>query len=535
MAKKKGQNYMHGAAILTVGVVIMKILGAIYKIPIGNIIGDDGYSMFLASYNIYFVFFTLATSGFPIALSRMISEADAEGRPMQARRTFKVALRTFLVMGAVFALVMFIFPKQLAENVLHNPEAAYSIFAMAPAILLVCVLSAYRGYIQGFGNMIPTTVGQVLEVLAKVVVGLLLAYVMIKAGKGKPMGSAGAIFGVTIGSGLALLYMALYKKKHYPDEEIEDPDTPDSSGKIFSRFVRIGIPIALGSSVMSLLNLLDSSLCMGRLQSAAGFSLNEAQVLYGIYGKAQTFFNLPAAFITPLTISVVPAIAAAIVREEDDNATAISEDSMRVASAISMPMGVGLAVMSEPIMQIMYPGSHESGPLLLAIMGVASFFVCIVLMENAVLQASGKERCPMYSMITGSLVKIAVNWFLVANPKINIYGAPIGTLAGYLVMAVMNFVFMCYVLDKNPRLRVILLKPFLCSAIMGGIAFAAYRLCGHYLGAADNLHLLLNMLIAVIIAVLIYAVLVIVLRVITKEDMKLIPGGEKIARVLHMK
>jgi len=534
MAKSKEQNYMYGAAILTAGVVIMKVLGALYKIPISNIIGDDGYSMFLAAYNVYFVFFTLATAGLPIALSRLISEAKAEERPMQAKRTFTVAWWTFFAIGLVCTLIMYFFADFMADSILHNPEAAPSIRAMAPALLLVCLVSAYRGYCQGYGNMIPTTVGQVLEVLIKVFVGLALAAVIVGAGLGKPLASAGAIFGVTAGSLAALLYMAVYKARNYKDEVLANPDVPESNGKIFSRFIRIGVPIALGSCVMSLLNLVDSSLCMGRLQSAAGFSLFEAQTLYGVYGKAQTLFNLPAAFITPLTISVVPAIAAAIVRGEDDNATQISEDSMRVATAISMPMGVGLAVLSKPIMQVMYPGSHSSGPLLLCIMGLASFFVCLVLMENAVLQASGREKYTMYSMIAGSVVKIAVNWFLVAMPSINIYGAPIGTLAGYVVMCGMNFVFMCVTLDKNPRIRRILISPTISCAVMGAAAWAVYGIAGRFIGTDSWMGMAVSMVVAVGVAVIVYGIMAIVLRAITKDDMKLIPGGAKLAKLLHM-
>ena len=535
MADNKGQNYLHGAAILTAGVLIMKVLGFIYKVPIGNIIGDDGYSMFLATYNVYNVFLTLATAGLPIALSRLISEANAEGRPMQTRRTFSVAWMSFFVIGLICTLIMYIFPYQIAEKVLHNPPAAMSIRAMSPAVLLVCLISAYRGYCQGFGNMIPTTVGQVLEVLIKVIVGLALAAFIMKAGLGKAMGSAGAIFGVVAGSLAALIYMVIYKKRHYAEEKLENPDVPDSHSSIFSHFMRIGIPIALGSCVLAFLNLVDSSLCMGRLQNAAGFSLEEAQTLYGVYGKAQTLFNLPAAIITPLTISVVPAIASAIVRGEDDEATKISEDSMRIATVLCLPMGVGLAVLAEPIMKVIYPGSHVSGPVLLAIMGVAAFFVCIVLMENAILQASGKEVLPMYTMIVGGLIKIIVNWFLVANPDINIYGAPIGTLVSYLVMCIMNFVFMCVVLDKNPRVRVILVRPLICSVLMGLCAWGVYGLTGHLLGHGGRLSMLLGMGLAMLAAIIIYTVSAIVMRSVTKEDMKLIPGGEKIARVLHMR
>ncbi len=535
MEKTKGQNYMYGAAILAAGVVIMKILGFIYKVPIANIIGDDGYSMFLATYNIYNVFLTLATAGLPIALSRMISEANAEGRPMQARRTFTVAWRTFFVIGLICTLIMFLFPDQLADGILHNPDAAPSIRAMSPAVLLVCLVSAYRGYCQGFGNMIPTTVGQVLEVLVKVVVGLVLAYALMKAGKGKPMASAGAIFGVTAGSLAALVYMLVYKKKNYRDEVPENPDVPDSNGRILKRFLRIGIPIALGSSVLSLLNLVDSSLCMGRLQSAAGFSFQDAKTLYGVYGKAQTLFNLPAAFITPLTISVVPAIASAIVKGENDNATQISEDSMRIATVLALPMGLGLTVLSYPIMNVIYPNSHTSGPVLLAIMGVAAFFVCIVLMENALLQASGKEKLPMYSMLVGGVVKIAVNYFLVADPRINIYGAPIGTLVSYVVMFVMNFVFLCIAMDKNPKLSRILIRPGISSLLMGAAAWAVYGLAARLIGTDSRVFMALCMLLAVAAAVIVYLVSVIALRGITKEDMKLIPGGEKVAKMLHMR
>ncbi len=535
MAEKKGQNYLHGAAILGVGVVIMKILGFLYKVPIANIIGDDGNSLFMVTYNVYNVFLTLSTAGLPIALSRMISQAIAENRPMQARRTFSVAWWTFFVVGLVCTLVMFFFNDFLADNVMHNPPAALSIRAMAPAVLLVCLVSAYRGYCQGHGDMIPTTVSQVLEVFVKVAVGLLLAEMVMHYGLGKEYGSAAAIFGVTVGSLAALIYMLVIKRKKYRDEPAEDLDEPDSPRKIFNRFMRIGIPIALGSSVLALLNMVDSSLCMDRLQSAAGFTLNQAQVLFGAYGKAQTLFNLPAAVITPLTISIVPAITSAVVRGENDKATRISEDSMRIATVLCLPMGVGLAVLAEPIINVLYINTHSCGPDLLAILGVASFFVCLVLMENAILQASGKEVLPMYSMVAGGAVKIAVNWFLVADPNINIYGAPIGTLVSYLTMFIMNFVFMCSVLDKNPRMRKIIVRPLICSLLMGACAWAVYGLTGRFIGTQSKMEMFLCMCAAILAAVTVYLISAVALRTITKDDMHLIPGGDRIAKLLHMR
>ena len=360
MAEPKKQNYLHGAAILAAGVVIMKILGFIYKVPLGNILGDEGYTHFLVAYNIYSVFLTVATAGLPVALSRMISEANTMNRPNQVKRIFSVAWLTFCVLGVVCTLIMFLFPTELADA-LNDVEASQSILALSPAVLLVCLTSAYRGYCQGHENMKPTTVGQVLEVLVKVVIGLVLAWYLKDLGKSLPLVSAGAIFGVTAGSLAALVYMFAYKRRNYAALP-GGGDEPESRGQILSTLLKVGIPITLGSSVLSLINLVDSGLCMGRLQDAAGFSYADAKVLYGVYGKAQTLYNLPAAFITPLTISVVPAIAACRVTHRGRESSRIAENSLRIATVICLPMGVGLSVLAEPIMTIIYPGSHESGP-----------------------------------------------------------------------------------------------------------------------------------------------------------------------------
>ena len=546
MAKK--QNFIHGAAILTVGVIIMKLLGFIYKIPLGNILGDEGYSMFTSAYSIYFIFFTLATAGLPVALSRLIAEADANGRAKQEEKTFRVALATFAVIGTIFALILFLFPEWLAAKYLENPDAALSIKAMAPSILLVCLVSAYRGYCQGNGNMIPTTVDEVLEVLFKVISGLILASCLLRAGYGKPVGSAGAILGVSIGSVISLLYMIIYKRRHYselsapytsgihdPNDTPDDDEVVDSAWKIVKDILSIGIPIAFGACIMAILNSVDSKLCMNRLQSAAGFSYYQAKVLYGVYGKAQTLFNLPAAFITPLTIAIVPEISGAIAKGANAAARKTSADAMRISAVISLPMGVGLTVLAYPIMNVLYPNSNAAGPGLLAIMGAASFFVCTVLMENAILQASGHEKLTMVTMISGGLVKIVVNWFLVAQRSINIYGAPVGTLVSYVVMALMNYIFICVSLKHRPKLFGIFARPLAASVLMGAAAWAIYGLCARFIGAVSWSRIALCMLAAIAVAVIVYLVSTIALRSITKEDMKLIPGGEKIANFLHIR
>ena len=241
----------------------------------------------------------------------MISASSTLGRYNQVRRTFRVAYITLAVLGALLSALMLLFPSEMAIILVHTPESTQSVFALAPAVLLVCITSAYRGYIQGHADMRPTTVGQVLEVLVKVIVGLTLAEWLLHTGESVPMASAGAIFGVTAGALAALIYMAV---KCRPYRALPDSaDVPQSAGSTFARFVKIGVPITLGASVMSVITLLDTNLVNVRLLDA-GLDGQLADTLYGSYSAMLTLYNLPAAFITPLTISVVPAISAAVAR-----------------------------------------------------------------------------------------------------------------------------------------------------------------------------------------------------------------------------
>lgn len=538
MNQPKEQNYLHGAAILTAGVIVMKILGAIYKIPLGNILGDKGYAYFCATYSVYNVFLTLATAGLPVALSRMIAEAHEQGRPMQIRRTFSVAWWTFTLIGLVSSTIMFLFPQELAA-LLNRPEAAQGIYAISPAILFVCVVSAYRGYCQGCKNMTPTTIGQVLEVLVKVIVGLALAVMFIKKGYSSEKSSAGAVFGVTMGGLAALIFMVIYKKRRYRDKPVSNPDTPDSRGSILKNLLRIGIPITIGASGMSLMSLIDTAIINDRLQHAAGYAGDQSAALFGIFGKAQTIYNLPPAFVTPLVISVVPSIAACMARRDCRGAGKIAEDSLRITLDICMPMGIGLAVLANPIMNVLYPHSHEAGPGLLTMMGIASFFVCFSLVQNAVLQAHGDEKLTIYSIFAGGIIKVVTDWVLVAIPSLNIYGAPIGTFLCYLVMCAMNqgFINSRYEQGCRPKLSNIVPKPLISSLVMGVAAWFSYAGLSRLLGGADmgRLKMAFAMLVAIAVGVVVYIIVAVQARAITAEDMSLIPKGDRIAKMLHIR
>ena len=206
MSQRKKQGFVEGAAILTASTILIKILGAVFKIPLSNIIGKSAMGDFGVAYNIYALLLTLSTAGLPVALSRMVSEADALGRRNQVRRTFVVARAAFFVLGMISTLFMLIFSRYLADF-MGSREAEAAISTLAPALVCVCLMSAYRGYTQGLGNMVPTSVSQIIETLCKVVFGLSAAWILIRRGQSGSVGAAGGIFGVTVGTVLGLVYI----------------------------------------------------------------------------------------------------------------------------------------------------------------------------------------------------------------------------------------------------------------------------------------------------------------------------------------
>ncbi len=541
MAEKKGQNFLHGAAIYTVGIVIIKILGAIYKIPLGNILGDEGFGYFDAAYKLFNVFLTISTAGLPVAVSRLVSEANELGRERQIRRVFRVAIGVFLVLGSLGTLAMLLFPDALAVWLGHV-RITQSVFVMAPSVLLVCVTAAYRGYAQGYSDMIPTTVSQIVETGVKVLVGLTAAIILHRMGKSVEVCAAGAILGTTVSSLAAMLYMQIEVHRKYGGEIRAEKggDTPDSKKKILWDILRIGIPITISTSVMSLIQLADSKITLTRLQNAAGYTDTAAAVLYGVYSKAMTVYNVPSSFVVPFVASIVPAVAAARVRGNRLEACDTAEQAMRMCTLLCLPMAVGMAVLSVPCMEVLYPGSAGQGGALLCELGVVCYFMTMSLMTNAILPANGNERLPLIAILLGGATKIAVTYFLVGNPDINIYGAPIGTFCCYAVMLAVNLFSMSRKMARPMNLWRIFGRAGISAGIMGVAAWAVWSLMHGMMSGCETVianrpvNVLLPFAAAVCVGVVVYGIMIVALRAITLEDMKLFPKGEKIAKALHI-
>lgn len=264
---QKQNTFFGGAAILAVGAMVVKLIGMFYKIPLNNIIGAQGNADFNNAYNIYAVLLTISTAGLPVAVSKLVSEANAQGRRNQVRRTFQLALGMFLILGTLSFLIMY-FKADALAGLMNDTKAAPGIRALAPAVVCVGCLAALRGYSQGHLNMTPTSVSQIIEALCKLFIGLSLAYALIKMGQPPEMAAAGAITGVTVGTVVALVYMVISFFLARLREPGRSRDVPDEAGDIIRDILRIAIPITLSSSMVGIVTVIDSSLVQGQVQKA---------------------------------------------------------------------------------------------------------------------------------------------------------------------------------------------------------------------------------------------------------------------------
>ena len=593
MAAAKPNTFFGGAAILAMGILVVKVIGLFYKIPLVNIIGSEGSADFNNAYNIYSVLLTISTAGLPVAVSKMVSEANALGRQNQVHKVFRLSLAAFLTLGVVSFLIMYFGSEQLA-GMMHDSLAAAGIRALAPAVICVGCLSAFRGYAQGHGNMTPTAVSQILEALCKLVIGLGLAYWLVRAGQPSHVAAAGAITGVTVGTILALAYMIFNFVSTRMREEKDTQDAPDSARRILSTLMKIAIPITISSSIVGIVTVIDSALVQGQIQKvlisdpdswalyqqvvdfapleaardawqqavssgAAAEAVSQlygavelaaeniSRSLYGNYSGALTIYNLPLSLMAAITASVIAAVSAALARRDRRGAARITGSALRITALLAFPMGVGLFVLGTPIIRLIFPELDASvaGPLL-STLGIASIFVCLMLVCNSVLQAHGFINLPVVIMALGGVVKIVTNYNLVAVPTIGISGAPVGNVLCFGLCMVLDLVVIARVIHGRPDYLPLLAKPAAAAGVMGLGAWAVYGLLSKLLSyeevtqAGETIQTLgktgngIAVMGAILIAVIIYAVLVVALRAISREDLSLMPKGDKIAKILRL-
>ena len=385
---------------------------------------------------------------------------------------------------------------------------------------------------------------------------------------------------MSIGSILSVVFLAINHIRTNKRDSKPSSDKADRSGQILSRLLKLAIPITLSSCTLSIVNLIDTGLVQSQLQSVftaiqdgltginnsvldifpkaveifqgnlAAYQealltdpsttldpiLDSARSLYGAYSKTMSIYNLPFNLMVPLTACIVPGVSACIARRDGLGAQRTTESAMRVSALIALPCGFGLFALGTPIIQLLTVGNVDesiAGPLL-SILGIASLFVCIQVVASAILQANGIVNLPIITMVIGGVAKVIVSYTLVGNPKFMIFGAPIGTLTCFVVVSVLNLLIIKRMVPHPPRLTVVFFKPLIASLIMAAAAWG----CQGLLAKVFHGSFLMNAVATaggILAGVVVYVILIVALRVLSREDLEMMPKGDKIAKLLRIR
>lgn len=554
------RTFMYGAAILSAAGIIIKIIGAFFRIPLGNLIGDEGMGYYNAVYPIYTLLVVIATTGIPIAISRLVAEHLTDGDPGGANRVFKIALVFMAVIGACFFCVLFFGAGAITSKMTDLSSAVYAMRAIAPALVFVPIMAALRGYFQGMQNMKPTALSQVAEQAFRVIAGLALAFLLIKMGK--EYAAAGGTFGATAGAvaglfTLGILYSrfrraASYRERREEAKRAREAKGREPTGAVIKKIAWIAIPITVGAAIMPIMYNIDMWVVPARL-SQAGFNAVEVRSMYGqLTGFAEPITNLPKVLTQAIAVSMVPTIVRAYKEKDKEFLNYNVALGLRLALIIGLPCTVGLMILSGPVMRLLYPlqleGADGAAPALF-IFAIGIVFLSSIDALTSVLQGIGKQMIPFVNIAIGACCKLAITYALTGLPFFNIKGAAIGTVAAYAVATALNYRAVVVYTGTRFEPGLTFVRPLISALVMGGASAAVYCAIHSAIGSSSaamaaaletQLHRELTAamlgngiatIAAIFIGILVYVAMLFVSRSIKPDELRLLPKGESLYRL----
>lgn len=566
--------------MLAAATVLVKIIGAIYKIPLTNLIGMEGYAYFTGAYDIYVPIYSISMAGLPIAVSKLVSQNVELGRMRNAEKIFGVSRKLFFLVGLVGTVLLAAVAVPYSRMV-HSPQNYISMIVVSPCILFCCMMSSFRGYYEGLKNMKPTGYSQVIEAFVKLVFGLAATGVFIKSvlkgytnnsvnGVGTVLGvsvnsesealgviypyaAAVAILGVTLGSVIGYVYLYIYYKKNgfgFTREELVNSPPPEKESVLRRQIISIAAPVAVSSLIVNVSNMIDTTMIRTRLAHAVKVGLDVIKnmysetltaaavaddkigdYLYATHASVLNVKNLVPTIVMTLGISAIPMLTSAWTAKNKREVRKTIHSTLRVSMMIALPAGLGIAALSGPILDLLYHSEAEMIPIgapMLRAYGFGIFMFSVASPVTNMLQAVGRLDVPIKSVAIGSVVKIILNYFLIGDPNINIKGAVWSTIVCYIIMLSINIVSLIKVTKIRVNILSVFIKPLVAAVVCAVAAYFSNVLLADKIGVPGRISTIL----AVCVGGGFYAVTLLLVKGIAKDDVEMLPGGEKIAKAL---
>lgn len=588
--KSSSQSFLKGAAVLTISMALVKLIGMVYKVALTNVYGTLGetYSSMGAgllsnAYELYVVLFTVASAGFPIAVSRLISESNAQGRYKDIKQIHSVSKPFFVIAGFLCFIVMF-FLSFLFVDLIQSPYTLYPVLMLSPTIFFGCLVSIYRGYFEGLRNMVPTAVSEVIEAVTKLILGFASAYIVMNIGVGqyKANGTifglvfenetdamstllsfsvSAAIFGIVTGSFFAFMYLRLrykFKGDGIPKEYYENSIDARSKRETFNRLLKTAIPIGLASLLMSVTSLVDMTIIQNVIYNTAvtnreallaqfGGALDKTippqailsggdrsqitiqTTLWGCYSSGLTIMQIVTALTQVFGTSAMPNVTDAYTKGNKSDLKNAMETVLRLTTLVTFPAGLGIFVLSHQVMSLIYTDNiiNSIGGDVLRVMGISVIFIACSTPLCSMLQGVGRTDLPLKLFAVGMGIKIIVNYLFVSVVEINIVGAAVGSLVAYVIVCIAA----TYLLIKNsgvvPNFLTTVIKPLIAAIICAATAFVSYEFLHNIINSK------VSTLLAILFAIIIYIISLLLLRTFKANELKFLPKGEKIVIILE--
>lgn len=582
--KNSSQTFLKGAMVLSISMIVVKLCGMIYKImltKIYSIFGDEyagiGTGLFTNAYEIYIPLFTLATAGFPIAVSRLISESIAQNRYKDVKLIHKVSKPFFIIMGfACFSLMIGL--SFVYVNVIKSPYSIYAMMTLAPSIFFGCIVSIYRGYFEGQRNMMPTAISEIVEAAVKMIFGLSMAYLVMHFGS-QELKSKGTVFGQSFASqsdamhtliaysvavaifaislGGLFSYIALkiiYKRSQnaIPQEYFENSVDARTRKETFNLLLKTAIPVGLAALVMSISSTIDTMVIQNVLYNTAQNNREEllAQFsgnldkhiplnptkdnpitihtyLLGAYSCALTIMQLITAVTQVFGTSAMPSVTNAYTKGDKAELKKSIETVLKLTVLFTFPAGVGMFVLSYPIISLLYDGYIAVvGARVLCVMGLSVIFIATSTPICSMLQGVGRIDMPLKLYSVAMVMKVALNYAFVSIVDVNIMGAAVGSLVAYLFVCVVGMYFLVKKAGVVPDFVNSMLKPFFSALVCGAAAYLSYNLLINMIPSA------VATLVSIAVAAVFYITALLLLHTFSENEIKMLPKGKKVVTIL---
>lgn len=521
-------NFLVQGSILAAAGILVRLIGLFYKIPMTRILGREGIGYYNTAYEIYNIGLILSSYSLPLAISKLIASRRVRGQFQDARRIYLCGMGFGVVVGSIMTLILLLGGDLITTVIFKSPNSALPLKVMAPTVLVFSIMGVMRGYFQGFGNMIPTSLSQIVEQLVNAVVSIAASYTFIHwfamreapASYGAAGGTLGTLSGAVASLILLSFLMIRQRKAQTAAFQQRQSISVESWKSIFTALMLTLTPIVLSQFVYQLSGTVDNSM-FGWIMEGKGVVEKDRMSLLGVYGgEYRLLTNVPVAIASALGASMIPSIVASKTQNHRQEVHQKIRLTVKFNMLIAIPCSVGMGVLAGPILQLIFNDSSRLAATLMTIGAPAVIFFSLSTVTNSVLQGIDLMR----KSVTHSAISLAIHVVLVSIMlrylNWNVYGLVIGNVTFALVVCILNWIAIGKTLRYKQETKTTFLLPLAASAVMGAAAYAIYH--GTFALFHSNK---LSLLISVPLAMVIYGGLILVLRAVDEEELLDMPLG----------